>query len=635
MNTLEELLYFCNEPEPAGALLLSGEWGCGKTYLIKYDFSNAIKDKAVVVCVSLFGITSVEGIHNAIKSAWIDAYCTSNGLGGFKDKIDKGKEILSKIDFLPDWLKEIGSTNYESFIPISNEIDGKKVILVFDDLERCQANFVDVLGIINDYCENQKYRIIIVANQDKIIEKQLEPVTITAELKHKGVNTEKPDSVSINLPSNKSQETISFLEIKEKIIQRTIPYLPDYDVIIHNVLNVANYQSKEYKAFIIKYEKEIVELFAPDRDELLCEEEVSRPHNIRSLKCAICDFFRVYQLLLDYEIPNIEEWLYSFICYTIAYKSGAIKEDLYGDLFARSEITKMYPSFQESHITNGIKRWVLYGFWDDDIVKSELERIKSQNAAKTPYDFVRSNRIIDIDEDVIECGIGELLKNAYAGTLSFDDYVLFVENNAWARKCDYSFPIKIDWGKIRDGINKKISEISLELPDGQLLFREIGDKNEKEFTSDEWKTYKLISNFAHGTGYMFLRNRKLYIQCMKNDPYSAYAVIQNKRFNCFDEEMADVTAEAFYKVSNYDKHFQANSFKEIWLSNIQSGDFVFENGTIGFAHLKCLLESQLKIYQNSKKQISVAHTKCFIDSINEIISRINNSIDNLKQHEIM
>ncbi len=50
MNTIDELLYYCDEPEPAGALLLSGEWGCGKTYLIKHNFSDAIKDKAVVVC---------------------------------------------------------------------------------------------------------------------------------------------------------------------------------------------------------------------------------------------------------------------------------------------------------------------------------------------------------------------------------------------------------------------------------------------------------------------------------------------------------------------------------------------------------------------------------------------------------
>ena len=31
---------------------------------------------------------------------------------------------------------------------------------------------VDVLGIINDYCENQKYHTIIVANQEKITQQK-------------------------------------------------------------------------------------------------------------------------------------------------------------------------------------------------------------------------------------------------------------------------------------------------------------------------------------------------------------------------------------------------------------------------------------------------------------------------------
>ena len=29
MRTLDELLYYCEEPEPVGAILLTGEWGCG------------------------------------------------------------------------------------------------------------------------------------------------------------------------------------------------------------------------------------------------------------------------------------------------------------------------------------------------------------------------------------------------------------------------------------------------------------------------------------------------------------------------------------------------------------------------------------------------------------------------------
>lgn len=37
MKTVDELVYYCHECEPVGALLLSGEWGCGKTYLIEHE----------------------------------------------------------------------------------------------------------------------------------------------------------------------------------------------------------------------------------------------------------------------------------------------------------------------------------------------------------------------------------------------------------------------------------------------------------------------------------------------------------------------------------------------------------------------------------------------------------------------
>ena len=35
MDIIEELKYYCNEPQPVGAIMLTGEWGCGKTYLLK------------------------------------------------------------------------------------------------------------------------------------------------------------------------------------------------------------------------------------------------------------------------------------------------------------------------------------------------------------------------------------------------------------------------------------------------------------------------------------------------------------------------------------------------------------------------------------------------------------------------
>jgi len=37
MKTIDELVYYCKEPDPVGALMLTGEWGCGKTYLIEHE----------------------------------------------------------------------------------------------------------------------------------------------------------------------------------------------------------------------------------------------------------------------------------------------------------------------------------------------------------------------------------------------------------------------------------------------------------------------------------------------------------------------------------------------------------------------------------------------------------------------
>ena len=37
MNTINELKYYCQEKDPVGALMLTGEWGSGKTYFWNKD----------------------------------------------------------------------------------------------------------------------------------------------------------------------------------------------------------------------------------------------------------------------------------------------------------------------------------------------------------------------------------------------------------------------------------------------------------------------------------------------------------------------------------------------------------------------------------------------------------------------
>ena len=181
MKTVDELVYYCHECEPVGALLLSGEWGCGKTYLIEHELKNALADTSVVLRISLFGMTLPEEIHIAVRREWMTEYCKIKGVDKVAKKIGQGKKWLSRMDFLPEWLRGIAKTDASVFFPISKEMDGMDVILVFDDLERCRMSSVDVLGVINDYCENQHYHTIIVANQAKI-KRQREITKITGEI---------------------------------------------------------------------------------------------------------------------------------------------------------------------------------------------------------------------------------------------------------------------------------------------------------------------------------------------------------------------------------------------------------------------------------------------------------------------
>lgn len=105
MNTLNELLYYCEEPEPVGAVLLTGEWGCGKTYLIDNELKEALENKAHVIRISLFGITTIERIHMAVKQAWIHEYSRDKKWKTVVEKAQQGKEIAGKLDFCQSGLE--------------------------------------------------------------------------------------------------------------------------------------------------------------------------------------------------------------------------------------------------------------------------------------------------------------------------------------------------------------------------------------------------------------------------------------------------------------------------------------------------------------------------------------------------
>lgn len=631
VNTLDELKYYCNEKDPAGALMLIGEWGCGKTYLIDHTLSEALKDSHVFIRMSLFGASSMDTISATVKRAWLEANLQSKGKGGeLATKFLNFKSRLTPIiKAISDKAGTILSVDVAEILPISNRIDDKIVVLVFDDLERCRTNPVDLLGVINDYCENQKFHTIIIANEDYM----LEHVSVTDKC------NKAPSKEAQEIPCTViGTKPLSYGEIKEKIVQRTVKIVPDYNSIIKSIIDSYTTNDEEYKQFLVNQTEELQNLFdigIPMAETVFKESDIAgetlakvqsvkNPHNIRSFRCAIQSFHRVFKLLRANGITEpLDEWLYAFIMFIMAHRAGVVTgTERYGDIFTDVEVSQLYPSFYKDRYMLGFeKAWILHGEWDEDFAEIQINELKERQQAATPYDIVRTYQLVYIDEDVFNEGFPQVLEKAYSGELTIDDYIQFIRNTASARRYQLEFPVSVDWDNMKSGINKKLELMTQQGEEDARIRQYIDNNNLGLLTDEERSAYALIDEFRKGEKLIFAKNRKGFLDLMQTDHVSAFSKYKNKRFKCFDEEIADSVIRAFIKCSNFEKCSLIDDFKDMWELIIQSPDIDLGKTLIGFKHLHAkLFEAKNNVSQT--KKITLSNYDHFIALVDRLISKV-------------
>ena len=88
--------------------------------------------------------------------------------------------------------------------------------------------------------------------------------------------------------------------------------------------------------------------------------------------------------------------------------------------------------------------------------------------------------------------------------------------------------MRVDWNKVRIGINKVINNLLDSRKEGQQVHTIIGADNKEDFTEEEWKTYQSIEEFQTGNLLMFSNNKKLYVEEMQENAMTAllYAKIR-------------------------------------------------------------------------------------------------------------
>jgi len=167
-HVIEYLEYFYKkEIRIPSAILLKGNWGSGKTFFIK----DYIKEKNNFIHISLYGVSKTSEIDEKIFQALHPLL--SNPKFKLLGKILAGAvKIGTTIDLNGDGISDgkvvsgdVSKLDLKIFVETS-----ENKILIFDDLERSNMKIDKLLGYINHLVEFQDQKVILVANEEKILE---------------------------------------------------------------------------------------------------------------------------------------------------------------------------------------------------------------------------------------------------------------------------------------------------------------------------------------------------------------------------------------------------------------------------------------------------------------------------------
>ena len=142
-------------------VLIKGEWGIGKTYFLRKKY---LCDKKHIY-ISLFGLNSIEEVK-------IEIYSKLNRVLNFI--INGVNRIKGSSINIPIGSISIPYLENDIEKAIEKKCKKEKFIIVIDDLERKSSNIKmeAILGIIESISNIKNSLIIVVANENKIIEKE-------------------------------------------------------------------------------------------------------------------------------------------------------------------------------------------------------------------------------------------------------------------------------------------------------------------------------------------------------------------------------------------------------------------------------------------------------------------------------
>lgn len=334
------------------AVMIDGEWGCGKTYFVrealipaiaKYEEVKPEEKKRRIIYTSLYGVNSVDEIS---KQIIVNTYLER--VGKAKGLIQTSSKIFgAALSLLPAFGIDIDVKDLSG--KLSELLQVKNSILVFDDLERCDCPLNEVLGYINTFVEQEGIKVILIANEKEIghitsqANQELRYLVATQcdiklEEKHEKSRSAKiaqeyhvrkhgqqPPEQPVQIDINTLQKRIEYLfgqneayeRVKEKLIGHTIHYYPELPKVLVCLINGKGIDSNL---------KELLQERLTFFEEYMINEGHS---NLRTFQFYLSKIQGLYDVISKLESEGQQAFLKYIIQYCfkicVAYKSGIYK----------------------------------------------------------------------------------------------------------------------------------------------------------------------------------------------------------------------------------------------------------------------------------------------------------------------
>lgn len=245
------------------AVMLTAPWGSGKTYYIKNELVPSLKKDGIgTILVSLYGIESLAELS---KNLYIEA--RAKWINKKSEKREIGKIIAKTI--VKNVVGHYGidlSVDEKDMQKLYESVNLSKRLIILDDLERCGIDIVDILGFVNDLCEQDGAKVLFVANENAI------------KTYEKKESTSQDGKKSTDLVM--TTECERYIRIKEKTIGDTITFFENKKNVIKGILE--NYDNKYFKWFLKETADSSYNIVAKISDIM----DMNKSNNYRSLLYA-------------------------------------------------------------------------------------------------------------------------------------------------------------------------------------------------------------------------------------------------------------------------------------------------------------------------------------------------------------